>query len=335
MFIGTICAAVLAASPNSSLTKAEELVSSVRYADAEQALAAAWATPNNPRETVIRILELRGIVNAVLGTPKATEYFRRLLTIDPGHKLADGQPPRVRTPFYEAKGQVSEAAEMKLTGSGAVDGAIVKLTAQLTADPMKLARKVRFHVRSGGAEWKNFDVALSGLTAALTAGSGKVEWWLELLGEHDGALLKFASAEQPSVTETAVAAAVAHEPDVVRPAPAPRAEASRSLLLPGIFVGAGVAAAGAGIALGLMSRGSYAQIENAPRDASGTTTTLTQAEAGRLRASGQTQALVANVLFGTAGALAAAGVLTFVLEGPSKVAVTPSPSGLVLAGEFP
>ena len=68
----------------------------------------------------------------------------------------------------------------------------------------------------------------------------------------------------------------------------------------------------------------------------GRVTSITQAEAGPLEASANTQATVANVLFGVGGALGAAG-LVLVIIGPSHeptVALSPAPGGLVVHGQF-
>src|SRR4051812_39554965 len=106
------------AGTNPQLNAAEEAVAQVRYADAEKLLEKARAVPDNTRETLLRILELQGIVAATLGAaPKARTYFQTLITLDPERKLPEGQPPRVKTPFYEAKGMVSEAPPMTLACS--------------------------------------------------------------------------------------------------------------------------------------------------------------------------------------------------------------------------
>src|SRR5690349_8899069 len=96
---------VTAATPNPQLAIAEDHLAQVRYAEAEKALVLARAIPNNPRVTLLRILELQGIVAATLGNaPKAKTFFQAMLSLDPERKLPEGLPPRVRTPFYEAKG---------------------------------------------------------------------------------------------------------------------------------------------------------------------------------------------------------------------------------------
>jgi hypothetical protein len=103
-----------------------------------------------------------------------------------------------------------------------------------------------------------------------------------------------------------------------------------------VLLGAGAVAAGVGAILGVQSSAARNRITNAERDADGRVTSITQAEAGPLEASANTQATIANVLFGVGGALGAAG-LVFVIIGPSKeptVALTPAPGGLLVTGQF-
>src|SRR5438034_203124 len=110
--LGAFALVLLAANPQ--LEKAEQLVSSVRYADAARALAAAWVEPGNSRAEVLRILELQGIAAGTLSHPaEAQQFFRRLLSLDPEHKLPSGLPPRVKTPFFEAKGAIGEAGPLR------------------------------------------------------------------------------------------------------------------------------------------------------------------------------------------------------------------------------
>lgn len=334
MLIASLCA-LLAAAPNPQLAQAEQLISDIRYAEAEKALAAAWAVPNNPRPVTLRILELQGIVASVLGRPQARDYFQRLLAIAPDHKLPEGQPPRVRTPFYEAKGMLSEAPPTRFSASASVDADGVRLSA-VTADPLGLGRKVRFHTRKGEA-WRQTDVPLVGLAPTVSAGRGTIWWWAELLGENDGALLLAGSEEEPFVAqapELAVPLAAEAEP---KPQPAERAVAagpSRPVLVPVLLWSGAAAALGLGIGLGAASSGAYAQVNAAERDSSGVVTGMTQQEAAALRETGRAEAAVANVLFVSAAVLTGAGVLVFVLTPAAPVAIAPAPGGVAVSGTF-
>lgn len=326
---------LFAATPNAPLATAEDLVAQVRYADAEKPLAAARAVPENPRETLLRILELQGVVAATLNNPqKARGYFQQMLSLDPERKLPEGLPPRVRTPFYEAKGMVAEAPPMQFTGSVQKGADGVQLEAHLSADPMALAKKARFHFREVGGAWVVHDAALAAGVATHAPGPGRFEWWLELLGEADATLFSAGSEARPFVDGTAAAApAVA----VTTPAPAPAATSGGSRTGPLFWTcvaGAGATLVG-GLVAGVLSRGALGSLESAAKDSNGVVTGMTQRQADSIRSAAKTEAIAANVLFGAAGVLAATGVVVFLTSSPSgSVAVVPAPNGLGLAGTF-
>lgn len=314
-------ALVVAASPNPPLTAAEDSVAQVRYAEAEKQLAVARALPNNTRDTLLRIIELQGIVAATLGQgPRARTHFQQLLSLDPGRKLPDGLPPRVRTPFYEAKGMAAEAKQMGFTATA--DGA--QLVAKLSADPMTLARKVRFHVKPQGAEWAVTDKPIAAGSAMLPVMAPTYQWFAELLGEQDAILF-----ETAPLSVGAVAEPVAVAPVIAQPAPGARNPAAFVLL------GMSGASAIGGVVSGVLSRSNVDRVNNATRDSNGVVTGLTQRQAEGFKADARTQAIAANVLFATAAVLAATGVVVWVVSGRSaKVAVIPGPGGAALAGEF-
>ena len=334
-----IIAGLTAATPAPQLAVAEDLVAQVRYADAEKALVIARAQPDNSRETLLRILELQGIVAATLGQPpKARTFFQMMLLLDPSHKLPEGQPPRVKTPFYEAKGMASEGSQMTFTTSSdsGPDGS--HFHAQLSADPLSLAKKVRFHQREDAGGWSDQVAPLTAGTASVVGGLGHLEWWAELLGDQDATLLIAGSPEKPfvdGVSRATVALPVAATPEVV--APPPPARSSPSRVTPPVIAlfGGAVAATAGGVIVGVLSRGALSQVDGAMTDGNGVVTGITQRQAASLRDTAKTDAIVANVCFGAAIALAGAGTAVFFLSGPSQVAVAPSPNGVVFVGQFP
>lgn len=332
-------ALVLTASPNPHLVSAEDLVAQVRYADAEKALNQARAQQRNPRETLLRILELQGVVAATLGNAaKARTHFQQLLSLAPDRKLPEGQPPRVRTPFYEAKGMASEAAAMSFSAAAETPPEGLTLRARLSADPATLARKARFHVREVGGAWKLTDKPISSGTAVVLPGPGRYEWWAELLGEQDATLFSAGSDDKPFVdgavsTAPGAAAPVSDVPRVV--APPPKASSGINPV-PIVLIGAGGAAAVGGIVAGVLSRSALGKVENAPKDSEGFVTGMTQREAAALRDQAKTQAIAANVLFGAAVALAGTGAVIWLFSGSSsKVAFIPGPGGVLAVGELP
>jgi hypothetical protein len=97
----------LAANPK--LEEARALVDDLAFEKAASVLDAAARMEGNSRQEVLNILALQGIVHGTLGKQaRAYEAFRELLLLDPGYQLPADQPPRVRTPFYEAKAWVQD-----------------------------------------------------------------------------------------------------------------------------------------------------------------------------------------------------------------------------------
>ncbi len=335
---------VTAATPNAQLAAAEDHVAQVRYTEAEKALGLARAVPNNPRPTLLRILELQGIVAATLGNaPKARTFFQSMLSLDPERKLPDGLPPRVRTPFYEAKGMTAEAAAMIFTAVPEAAPDALTLRAKLSADPSTLARKVRFHLKDEAGAWKITDKPFASGAATLTVGPGRFAWFAELLGEQDATLFSVGSEEKPQADGSARVASVA--PVVVTPPPsdvpmvgAPQRPSSRVNPAAWVcFAGAGATAIG-GVVAGVLSRGANSRVDNATKDSEGFVSGMTQREAANLRSQAKTEAIAANVLFGAAVALAGTGTAIWVFSsssGSSSVAFVPSPGGIVAVGAFP
>jgi hypothetical protein len=106
--------------------------------------------------------------------------------------------------------------------------------------------------------------------------------------------------------------------------------------LGGAVLGAGVVAAGIGVFFGLQANDARKKFNSADRDDLGRVTSISQREAQALEASAHDQAVLANVLFGVGGGLAAAG-LVLIIIGPDSapsVALSPAPGGVVVSGSF-
>lgn len=347
---GTLCGALLllAAAPafaeaNGDLDKAQALFDQLNYKQAQPALDAAWKHPGNDRSQVLMILELQGVVAATLNqAAKATGYFAQLLALDPTHKLAGDWPPRVMTPFYEAKGRVGDQGGVSFKpGKPALSGGkVIQIGAELS-DPTKLAKKVRFHVRSDGGAW-NVSTVDAQKHAAASSDGAKVEWWAELLNEFDGVLALAGDAATPVTEGEAPKAAPVAE--AALPPPPPPVESARQESAPwsagrwaGIAVGAaGVVAVGVGVVEGLQASSLRDQVNKAAKDGSGNVTSLTQAKAYQLDSQQRTAATVANICLIGGGVAAAAGVTLVILSGPSetKVSLAPAGAGFTLSGSF-
>jgi hypothetical protein len=329
--------------PSARLSKARALFDELKFAEAAKAADAAWNADGNDRATVLELLKLQGVTFAIMGqTDKARAAFRALLVLDPEAKLAgDEMGPKVMNPFFEAKGRVTtegslrfEAAAPTLAGER-----VARLNVAVSADPLQMARKVRFSMRAAPGAWTTAEVQVKQGAASVEALAGVAEWWAELLGEHGRVLALVGAADKP----LAVAApARPTEPVAVVPAapaeavaPVATAEAPRSgprLASYGLW-GGSVAAAAGGLYFGVASSGARAQLDQAARDSQGRVTGLTRVRALELDTQVRNQATVANVLFGTAAALAGVGVALYLL--PSDVAVAATPQGVFIAGVMP
>jgi len=325
--------------PNPRLAKARALFDELKFTDAAKAADVAWNTDGNDRATVLEILKLQGLTAAITGQPdKARAAFRALLVLDPEAKL-EGEElgPKVTNPFFEAKGRAGTEGTLRFEATApTLSGArLGRLNVSVPADPLLMARKVRFSTRAVGAAWKTAEAPVKKGAATLAVGADTVDWWAELLGEHSRVLAVVGAADLPLSTGAAPGPAgneAAVSPGAEVP-PLVAAEVPRSRLAAyGIWGGAAVAAAG-GIWFGLSSSGAKAQLDGATLDPQGRVIGLTRVRALELDNQVRSQATVANVLFGTAAVLAGVGVALYLLPGETVVAATPQ--GIFVAGVLP
>lgn len=324
----------LAATPP-RLEEARKLIDDLELEAALKALDAADKTEGNDRATVLEILTLQGIAFGTLSKEaKTRDSFRKLLMLDLDAKLPNDMPPRVRTPFFEAKEWVAANGPLSVTPAANLsEGQVqsVKLTAE--KDVLRLARVARFHLELDGQQ-QTVDVPFVSGKAEAPVRKAGVSWWAEVLNDRKGVLLTVGSAANPRKDGEQGSAAIGVAPGEVES----QGPVSGGWRRPTGFVllGAGVVAAGVGVVMGLQSSGARARLANAEKDSQGRVTGITQAEAGPLEAGANTQATVANLLFGVGGALGAAG-LVLVIMGPSTeptVALSPAPGGLLVTGNF-
>ncbi len=354
------CSIAALAAPNAKLDEAKRLIEDLELEQALKSLDAAEALPGNSRETLAEIASLRGASLATLGKAKpAEEAFRLTLFLAPDFKLVGDYAPRVRTPFYAARDWAAKNGTLEASVDvQQVPGAVEALNVVVKADALKLANKVRFHVRAGAA-WKVDDVAIVSGRAKQPVGQPSVEWWAEVLSPKAAVLLMFGTEAAPRV-DTAPGAKkpvvvaetppippkpkppVVKEPEpvvtpVVEPQLTERAPAAPMGLkvLSFSLMGAGAVAAGVGIALGVSSNAARTQFLSAARDSNGLVTGLSRRDALALEEKSKTEATIANVLFVSGAALAATGVVLFVVDlQKTKVVMMPGPGGIALAGQF-
>lgn len=323
------------AAPSPQVAEARKLIDDLELEAAVKVLDAAEKTEGNERATLVEILTLQGIAWGTLGKDaKTRDAFRKLLMIAPEATLPPDQPPRVRTPFLEAREWTSSNGPLTATpGADLGDGLVRAVKVTFDKDVLRLARSVRFHLKVEGVDQVVESPVAAGRAVA-PVGKASASWWAEVLSERKAVLIEIASAAKPRDEWTGVTPVAAAEPTVTTPG----AVSSGGWRRPtgAVLLGAGAVAAGVGLVLGLMSNDARAKVANAPRDDLGRITDLTQREAAALETSARSQAIVANVLFGVGGGLAAAGVVLIVLgpSGEPALALSPAPGGVVVTGSF-
>jgi hypothetical protein len=192
-----------------------------------------------------------------------------------------------------------------------------------------------------------------------------VDWWAELIGPKEAVLASLGDEDNPirgaaapelraketkdrePVATTKEPRLTPHDSDrtfastpsesLTAPPEATKVTASGSTsTLRRLGYGVLGAGAGAGIAGGvfaLISQGARGQISSATKDDAGRITNITQIRAAELEAQARSNAVIANVLFVSAGGLVAAGGTLWLLGG--RVAVTPAGNGVAVSGELP
>lgn len=318
-------------------------MSRYKYADALSALKKARAAKSLDRSSLLRILELQGIAAAQQRqSAQAIAAFTELLTLDPSHKLDGDFAPRVTTPFLEAGQAVTEqgALEPKPSAPTIAGRKVSAVGVELPKDPLKHVRAVVFHLDAGQG-WQSQRTTLAAGSASVVVDAAQVSWWVELLGENDAQLVLVGSQQAPIVSippPPIVEATPPPPPPLVVEKPAPSV-GSPLRTVSFVVMGAGLAAAGTGIFFGLRSSSALQALDaaRAQKDAAGNVTGITEREAVLKGAQAATDGTIANALFIGAGALAATGVLLFILGAPSDaqpVTMMVTPGGLVFSGSF-
>jgi hypothetical protein len=314
---------VLAAGATKDFQRGSELFDQFKYAEARSAFTKARAAGNFTRAELLDLLEMTGVAAAQQRQIEAAQNaFVELLTLDPEHKLKNDYAPRVMTPFYEAKRIVGERGALDASASAkATVGNVEAITISVAKDPLKQVRSVRFHLKSA-EKWTTASAPPQ--TATFPVSGPEVTWWAELVGDKETQLVLLGTADAPR-TETAPSpapVAATPAPSVVSeppPMPPPVVEAKSGgggvRTLSYAVLALAVAAGGVGGYFGWRSGNDYNQINGASMNSAGVLS-ITEHDAYVFAAHGQQSAAIANTLFISAGALALAGVLMWILGGP-------------------
>jgi hypothetical protein len=341
--VAVLTGAQSASADDAHLAAAEKAVQELKLNEAASELELASRVEGNSRATVLRILELQGVVAASLRqTKRAETYFRELLALEPSHALSTDYAPRVATPFFEAKGWIAAHGSLRAdAGPPVLEGAeVAALRVMVATDPLKAARRVRFHVRAPGGEWTAAAVPLRSGAAEAPVTGARVEWWAEVLGENQAQLLLLGSEDAP------LAAAASPAPTLVPPLQPPPPTVQATLAAPSraayrplaySLLGAGVAAGAVGVVCGYQSSHDLALVNGAQRDASGTVVGMSQRRAFDLESHAKTEAVLGNSLMGGGAALVLGGAMVWWLgrDGSATVSLAIQPGGLAVTGTLP
>jgi hypothetical protein len=322
--------------PNPDLSRARQSLEALRYTESSKALEAARARSGNDRETLLQILELQGVVAAMLNqSAKARTAFQTLAVLAPEHQLTGDYAPRVVTPFFEAKGWVEDqnaALRFEAAPAAKTEQNVESLAVQTTSDVLQLGRSVRFHLHPEGTAWTEQESPLAEGKASVAVEGERIQWWAELLDEHQAVLALVGSAEDP-LTELSPRVEALSRALTQPTTPEDSAGGTSLRTASYALLGAAVGTGAAGGYFGLRSRSARKEISDARVDEQGVTVGLTQREALALDERARSSAKVANVLFGVAGATAIAGGTLWVLGAP--VSVSANPTGVTVGGKFP
>lgn len=323
--------------PTSSqrLAEARKLADELQYDKAVKVIDAALAQPDNDRDTLVALYELAAVSWATLEKPaKAREAFQQLLSIVPDFQLSKDLPPRTRTPYFEAKTWLAGTTPVTVDVQSIIEaGKLTGLSISVTDNALVRVKAVRVAVTPAQGAAQTLTPPLTERHATVPIGESGGAWKVEVVG--DRGILAVATGEAKPWVAPVVA------PVVVAKKPVPEAPKVSWQQTTSFVVGAlALVSVVGGVAAGLVSSQARAQIANAERNPMGVVTGITQARAAELDATARSTGLVANVLLITGGALAAGGVLLFVLGGgfgdapPASATLSLTPGGLVFSGSF-
>ncbi|MBX7117064.1 MAG: hypothetical protein K1X64_22285 [Myxococcaceae bacterium] len=185
-----------------AVSEARSLMAAVKYKEAAKVLALALAKGETDAETTQRLFELSGIVAGTLNRPEqARDFFLRLLSVNPEARLTKRYPPRVMTPFFEAKASAEKNLGLgfNVMPARVKEGRVTHLMVELQRDPLAMARTVRLYWRDGADEWQGLERPASLGVLAFEVSGTEVQWHAVLVGENGVALVTLASRDMPLI----------------------------------------------------------------------------------------------------------------------------------------
>lgn len=302
--------ALLAADP---LADARTAMDELRFDQALVALDAAERSGGNSPSQMADLVRMRGQALASMGRgDEAVTAFRRWLALEPHASLPDGSSPKIARPFEEAQKVASPLkVRHEVSGAGVV-------TLIVDADPLNMVAGARARFRNRAGIEQTVEGRGTQRVPLVLPGGTRLEVQLAAIDKFGNRLDEIAGV----VIESSGAAAVV---------PSDRGETPES---PSVWSrwwlwgGAAVAVAGVGIAFGLAASGAEDDVKRLNMQSM--TMPIDYAQAKAREDDAHTDALLANVSFAAAGALAITSAILLYRDQTSVVA-TPTRGGAALS----
>jgi hypothetical protein len=201
---------------------------------------------------------------------------------------------------------------------------------------------VRVHVAGAAAPLKASLEAAAPSVRVSVAPAAQVQWWAELLDLNEAVLGQLGTAQDPKLATPAMARPEPAVPLVaIAPANPPSDDVPLRIPAYSLLAG-GVVTFGVGVIFGVESGSADSQLKGATRNSQGQVVGMTQKQAYALNSQASNEQAVANVLFAVGAVAAASGAALWIYgamapdsPGGGSVALSPAPTGVVVAGVFP
>ena len=270
LFLSASAGAVRA---NPHLEEARILYQRLKYVDVPGVLEKALAFPGNTRQQLCEIYELMGRAHVVLENEKAARRaFKKLLSIDPDHRLSPNISPKILDFFSSVKKKFRPPPRVAFRGKPRVYTTPAKMArAEVEVDdPKSVVMRIDLWVRTKKLgrfrKRKMMQVGQNRYTSYLPIkridpGGTRVEYYLQARGKGRKVLAALGSRERPQVITLRLAPPVVETPPPPPPRlPPPAVEEPAGVSTPWynqwwFWTAVGVVAVGVGVGIGVAVTG--------------------------------------------------------------------------------
>lgn len=332
-----VCASTAHADP--ALDKARAAIDASDYLAARSALADALATGDNGPDELAEIYRLTGTIAAGLGDgPAATDAFERMLALAPHATLPAGTSPKITRPFSAAQAFYKTHQPVQIKVDTAASPPSVTIT--VVADPLHMIASAHAVVRVDGSRDQTLDKHVDASTPTIVLGlpaGRRIDLRVSARDDHGNRLAEVGTADVPLVivgsapATTATTATAATPPIAAVQATPPPPHRRSELLAWWLYGGAALGAAAVGSVFGYEVYQAHDQLQSLA--AAG----KPESDAKAVESRGDRDALISNIAFAAAGALAITTVILYVTH-DSREHLAPAPmsggGGVVWEGRF-